>query len=87
MTPEIIEGRWEEIEQQAGSLTGKRVRITILPDTSNVPVAPDNVDPQRSARARIRALDDLARQNAGLPSLAPEAFDRESLYADDSEAA
>ena len=34
---------------------------------------------------RIRALDVAAEKNRGLPVLPPEAFDRESLYADDQE--
>lgn len=32
VTPEIIEGTWEEISLQADKLNGHRLRVTILPD-------------------------------------------------------
>lgn len=88
MALEVLEGRWEEIERQASSLAGKRVRLVILPDVP-VEAARPTAHPVdlEAAKARIRALDALAEKYRNLPALPAEAFDREFLYADDPEAA
>ena len=46
---------------------------------------PGRYRPDLTPQERIRMLDALAERNRNIPPLPPEAFDRESLYADDEE--
>lgn len=32
MAPQILEGTWEEVARNAGSLVGRRVRVTVIDD-------------------------------------------------------
>jgi len=79
----VLEGTWEEIAGQAEQLSGKRVRLTVLPEGEAEVAAPKlplylTATPEEI----ISALDAVAEQNRHLPVLPPEAFERESLYGD-----
>ena len=47
--PLELEGTWEEIVTHAAELSGRRVRVTVLPDK---PVSPDQPLPYRPASGR-----------------------------------
>jgi hypothetical protein len=77
-----LEGTWEEIARHAPELSGKRVRLTVLPPR------PPHVDRDhfyfRSTPEEFRkALEEIAQQYGHVPPLPDEAFDRESIYAED----
>ena len=87
MTEHTIEGTWEEIARQAEKWPGQRFRLTVL--TREDPRAQSGGAPaylKRTSEEFQRSLDALGRGNELLPVLPPEAFERESLYADDEAA-
>jgi hypothetical protein len=68
----VLEGTWEEVSREASSLTGKRVRVTVLED-----------GPQElTLEEQERLLDELAAINAHLPPLPEEAMTRAAIYDD-----
>ena len=85
MAPQVLEGTWEEIVRHGEQLSGKRVRLTVLPDhePASLPAAPLYLT--GTSEEVIAALDAIAERNRHRPVLPPEAFTRESLYADDDE--
>jgi hypothetical protein len=52
MTPQILEGTWEEIASHAPELRGRRVRLTVLPD--------EEADPTLALFARWEEEDERA---------------------------
>lgn len=84
MAPRVIEGTWEDIAQQAEALRGSWLRVAIYPDQPS-PGPEQSLFVSASPEEFQRAFDALGRANAGLPVLPAEAFEREALYAEDSE--
>jgi hypothetical protein len=86
MSQSVIEGTWEEILSQSDSLMGRRVRLEVLPEQEG---DGSKVKPPIYSTATheefVRAFDALGEQYRHLPVLPPEAFERESLYADDDD--
>jgi hypothetical protein len=77
-----IEGTWEEVAQHAPELSGKRVRLTVLP--AHLPHVDRDHFYFRSTPEEFRkALEEIAQQYRQVPPLPDEAFDRESIYAED----
>ena len=74
--PTIVEGTGEEIAAQLKRQPNQRFRLVPLVDTRETAI-PRNT--ALSPQERIRALDELAALNTGLPILTDEAFDRERL--------
>jgi hypothetical protein len=77
------EAQLEAIARQRGvdaAVLAQQLLAESLPvtNTSAVRAAAHPMPPQEV----IRALDELAELNRGLPVLPPEAFDRESIYED-----
>lgn len=62
MLEEVLEGTWEEITQHADELAGKRVRLTVLEETS---AASSTAPPPNEAM--LEALRKIAARNAGKP--------------------
>jgi hypothetical protein len=96
MTQLVVEGTWEEIARQAEQFSGKRVRLMVLREAEDAAAehgpgplegTPDGARFYRTATPEEfrSAFDSLAEGMEGLPVLPPEAFERESLYADDEE--
>ncbi len=82
---QVYEGTPDELErylkQQAPE---ERFRLTRVAPSKEQHI--EGVDyPVLSVEERIKAMDALAEENRFLPILPPEAFDRESLYAEDGE--
>jgi hypothetical protein len=75
MAPELLEGTWEEITQNDASLRGKRVRVTILPDTEP---ATQEKEPYEEWNRQFQAwLDSFPKDRPALPD---EAMSREAIY-------
>jgi hypothetical protein len=86
MPLQILEGTGEEVASQGEALSGRRVRLIVLPDQDRASQGPElPLALPATPEEVIAALDALAEQNRGLPVLPPEAFERESLYADDED--
>jgi hypothetical protein len=86
MVEEIVEGTWEEIARQGDRFSGRRVRLTVLSgEASGFVAASRPLYETATPQELVRALDKIAVKNRQLPVLPPEAFERESLYADDGE--
>ena len=87
MAEPVVEGTWEEIARQASRFSGRRVRLTLLPAEE---LQTDSEEAPFYLRATPeefqRVFDTVAAKTRHLPVLPPEAFERESLYAEDSEA-
>lgn len=81
MAQVVFEGTWEEVSRKAEGLSGRRVRLTVLPDEA-APALDAPLYKGATPAERIQALDRLAARNRHLPVLPPEAFERESLYED-----
>lgn len=78
-SPNVLEGTWEEINRNhAAELTGRQVRLIVIPDDKGR--QQENNLFHATPEERSAALDALAEMNRGLPTLPPEAFDRENLY-------
>ena len=79
----IFEGTWEELMVRADEF--RRVpRLTLIvpePDAPTTSRYRADLTPQE----RIRMLDALAERNIHIPTLPVDAFDRESLYAEEEE--
>ena len=77
----IFEGTWEELLIRADEFR-RFPKLTLLvpkPDVSAV----SQFRADLTAEERIRMLDALAERNRHVPALPTEAFERESLYADE----
>jgi hypothetical protein len=68
-TPQIIEGTWEEVTTQRGkTLTGHRVRVTVLPDEADMSKHPD--------AATLALFDQWDKEDA---ELTPEELEKDRL--------
>lgn len=74
--PHVIEGTWEEIaSRHAAELAGKQIRITVLENGAAAA--------EPASMAEIDSFLDLfAADTQNLPPPPPDAYSRESLYAD-----
>ena len=79
----IFEGTWEELAARADQFRTSPKLTLIVPELDAQPATRYQAD--LTPEERIRMLDALAERNRHIPSLPEEAFDRESLYADDEE--
>lgn len=70
----VVEGDWETINAHLTRHRGDR-RFTLI-----VHAPSEETSSSLSVEERIRALDELAEQNRGLPVLPDEAYSRENLY-------
>jgi hypothetical protein len=73
---QVLEGTWEEIAgRHAAELVGKRVRVTVLGDAA--------IEAGPASMAEFDAfLEAFRADTADLPPPPPDAYSRESLYAD-----
>ena len=55
MTPQVLEGSWEDILRHADALTGRHVTLTVWPDTT--PAAPNE--------GMLTALREIAQRQQG----------------------
>ena len=79
----IFEGTWEDLIAHADEFRMYPKLTLIVPEPSSQPASRYRAD--LTPEERIRMLDALAERNRRIPALPEEAFDRESLYADDEE--
>ena len=79
----VYEGTWEELSSHAAEFRGYPKLTLIVPTQEPQVQGPYRAD--LTPAERIRAMDAAAAKNRYLPVLPPEAFDRESLYAEDGE--
>jgi len=81
--PKVYEGTWDELAQRADELRSyPRLTLIIAAPGDG---AGGHFRADLSPEERIRMLDAIAERNKCIPALPPEAFERESLYADDGE--
>ena len=79
----IFEGTWEELAVHADEFrTASKLTLIVL--EQDVPCT-SRYRADLSPKERIQMLDALAERNRHIPALPAEAFDRESLYADDED--
>ncbi len=81
--PKVYEGTWAELSTHAHELQGYPKLTLIVPTQEGS--LPSRYRADLTPEERIKALDAAAEKNRHLPVLPPEAFDRESLYAEDGE--
>jgi len=81
--PVVYEGTWEELAARADELRNYPRLMLIVPAPGAGAVSRYRAD--LSPEERIRLLDSIAERNRRIPPLPPEAFERESLYADEYE--
>jgi hypothetical protein len=53
-----IEGIWEEVEKQAAKFSGRRVRVTLIPDSTHQ--SPERRSPKPSDESTARFLKEFA---------------------------
>jgi hypothetical protein len=82
-TAKIFEGTWEELTAHADEFRRYPKLTLIVPEPSVQATSRYRAD--LTPEERIRMLDALAERNRHIPALPEEAFDRESLYADEEE--
>jgi hypothetical protein len=75
---QVLEGTWEEIALHAQELSGRRLRVIVLPEESNG-AAPGNA---LSEEEEERLLDELARIGKDVPVHREETYSRETIYGD-----
>jgi hypothetical protein len=79
----VYEGTWDELAARADELRGYGKLTLIIPAQQDS--AAGGYRAEITPGERIRRLDAVAERNRRLPALPPEAFDRETLYAEDEE--
>ncbi len=79
----IFEGTWEELMVRADEFR-KVPKLTLIVPEAGAPVT-SRYRADLTPEDRIRMLDALAERNRHIPALPAEAFDRESLYAEEEE--
>ena len=77
----ILEGTWAELASHEEELRHHPRLTLIVPPASNL--SEEDSPASMTAAQRIQLLDSLAARNQHLPALTADAFERESLYADD----
>ena len=81
--PIIYEGTWEELSTHAEEFRDYSKLTLIVP--AQEPPMQSRYRSDLTPEARIKAMDAAAEKNRHLPVLPSEAFDRESLYAEEGE--
>ncbi|HZO87055.1 MAG TPA: hypothetical protein VFB38_01860 [Chthonomonadaceae bacterium] len=81
--PKVYEGTWEELSTHADEFR-RYPKLTLIVPGQELPVQ-SRYRAGLTPEERIQALDAAAEKNCHLPALPPEAFERESLYADEDE--
>lgn len=87
MKPQIFEGTGEELAKQVAAFGKSRLKLIVVEEASKgkwEPV-PNHFYFTATPEEWSKALDEAAEKHRGSPVLPPEAFDRESLYADGEE--
>lgn len=77
----IFEGTWEELLVRADEFRRFPKLTLLIPQPDRLVTSQYRAD--LTAEERIRMLDALAERNRHVPALPAEAFERESLYADE----
>ena len=77
----IFEGTWEELLVRADEFRRFPKLTLLVPQPDRLVTIQYRAD--LTAEERIRMLDALAERNRHVPALPAEAFERESLYADE----
>jgi len=83
-SPLVYEGTWDELAARADELRSypRLMLIVPTPDRGAAIRSGTELSPQE----RVRLLDAVAERNRHVPPLPSEAFERETLYADDEQA-
>jgi hypothetical protein len=80
--PKVYEGSWEELSARAEEFRNYP-KLTLIVPAESVP-SEGHYRADLTPEERIRLMDAFAETYRGLPTLPPEAFDRENLYGDDN---
>lgn len=82
--PKVYEGTWEELSTHAQEFR-HYPKLTLIVPAQEPQQFRTRYRANLTPEERIKAMDAAAEKNRHLPILPPEAFDRESLYAEDGE--
>jgi hypothetical protein len=80
---QVIHGTRDQILDHLKTVHGRSQLTLIVENADEHPDAVANLH-EASPEERSRALDEIAASNKDVPILPPEAFNRESLYADEA---